>query len=86
MGVPRRHLFEVMQPAELAECQHLLGINIAALADLAGVSARAAHNWLSGHNPVPGSLAVLLRLLVGSLDRDTILEAARRRAPNKPKD
>lgn len=64
-----------MEAAEFSAICATLGIKASELAAWEGVTPRAARFWLSGKRPIPGGLALLVRLLS---DQPWLLLSARR--------
>lgn len=69
----------VLTPTALAEALQSLGIPSGyALARLIGVAPRTAQKWLTGQTPVPGPVAILVRLM---LDNPAVFRAVKSAAP-----
>ena len=70
----------VLTPTALAEALQSLGIPSGyALARLIGVAPRTAQKWLTGQTPVPGPVAILVRLM---LDNPAVFRAVVSRSCN----
>ena len=52
-----------MTPEKLKDLMHKLDFNTADVATVMGVTRRTPQLWLSGHSPVPQSVAILLRAI-----------------------
>ena len=56
-----------MTPDQLKALMDVLGFTTADVAVLMGVTRRTPQLWLSGHSPIPQSVAILLRAIKDGL-------------------
>ena len=73
-----------MTPDDLDDAMDTLGLTNADLALITGNTLRAVQYWITGRNPIPQSVAILLNAtMAGQLDMDWLTDEVSRQLRQK---